>query len=114
MSALTNTELNTLAHRVMDAYVEFDARLGDKQERFPVTQFDQLWRAFHDYCAAMKGRSWLHRDVARVVNGLRVDLGLQIFATPSGVLRRVDRMECLLFSDYDAYPDDNEPSGLKP
>ncbi len=114
MNAPRNTELDTLAQRVTAAYVELDARLSGNSRRFPVAQFNELWRALQDYWSAMRGRSWLHRDVARVVSGLRVDLELEIFATPSDVLRRVDRMECLLFADYDAYPDDDDPSGLKP
>ena len=109
-----NTEFDTLAQRVLDAYAELDAQLGGNRKRFPVAQFNQLLAAVKDYWSAMRGRSWLHRDVARVVSGLRVDLELEIFATPSDVLRRVDRMECLLFADYDAYPDDDDPSGLKP
>ncbi len=113
MSAPGITELDTLAQRVLEARAEFDAGLGGNRRRFPLGEFDQLWTAVLEYSAAMRGRNWLHRDVAREFSGFREYLELEILATPSNVLRRTDRMECILFADYDAYPEDDEPSGLE-
>lgn len=60
----------------------------------------------------MKSRKWLHRDVAREFSGFREYLQLEIFDTPGDALRRADRMEIVLFSDYDAYPDDEQPGSV--
>ncbi len=113
MDTLENPTLDTLAERVLEAHAEFDARLGERGRRFPVAEFDRLWRAVLEYSAAMKSLNWLHRDVARVLSGLREYLELESFKTPPDVVRRADQMECVLFSDYDPYPDDDEPPGFE-
>ncbi len=113
MDALENPALDALAKRIMDAHATFDARLGGRGQRFPIAEFDRLWRAVLEYSAAMTGLEWLHRDVARTLSGFREYLELEIFKTPSDVVRRADQMECVLFSDYDPYPDDAEPPGFK-
>jgi hypothetical protein len=109
MDAAENPILDALANRIMDAHAAFDVRLGGRGQRFPVAEFDRLWRAVLEYSAAMTGLKWLHRDVARTLSGFREYLELGIFKTPPDVVRRADQMECVLFSDYDPYPDDDEP-----
>ncbi len=113
MDALENPTLDDLAKRIMDAHATFDARLGGRGQRFPVAEFDRLWRAVLEYSAAMTGLKWLHRDVARTLSGFREYLELEIFKTPPDVVRKADQMECVLFSDYDPYPDDDEPHGFE-
>lgn len=93
----------------MQARAEFNARLDGHSKQFPVKEFDRLWLAVLEYAAQMKGSKWLHRNVARDFSGFREYLELEIFNTPGHALRRADRMEIILFSDYDAYPDDDEP-----
>ena len=113
MDALENPVLDALAERVLEAYAEFDARLGKRGRRFPVAEFDRLWRAVLEYSAAMKSLKWLHRDVAREFSGFREYLELESFKTPSDAVRRADQMECILFAGYDPYPDDDEPPGFE-
>ncbi len=113
MDALENPTLDALANRVLEAHAEFDARLGERGRRFPVAEFDRLWRTVVEYSAAMKSLKWLHRDVARVLSGLREYLELERFKTPGDAVRRADQMECILFADYDPYPDDDEPPGFE-
>jgi hypothetical protein len=60
----------------------------------------------------MKSLKWLHRDVARELSGLREYLELERFKTPPDAVRRADQMECMLFADYDPYPDDDVPHGV--
>jgi hypothetical protein len=111
MDAPGNKALDALAERVLDARAEFDARLHGRGRRFPVDEFDRLWLAVLEYVAQMKSRKWLHRDVAREFSGFREYLQLEIFDTPGDALRRADRMEVVLFADYDAYPEDDERPG---
>lgn len=113
MDALENPVLDALAERVLEAYAEFDARLGKRGRRFPVAEFDRLWRAVLEYSAAMKSLKWLHRDVAREFSGFREYLELESFKTPSDAVRRADQMECILFAGYDPYLDDDEPPGFE-
>ncbi len=93
----------------MEARVEFETRLPERGKRFPVEEFDRLWLAVLEYATQMKKRKWLHRDVVREFSGFREYLQLEIFNTPGDALRRADRMEILLFNDYDAYPEDDDP-----
>lgn len=72
-------------------------------------EFDRLWLAVTEYSAAMKGLNWLHRDVAREISGFREYLQLELFKTPSDVLRRADQMESILFADQDPYLDYDDP-----
>jgi hypothetical protein len=90
MDALENPALDALAERVLKAYAEFDARLGKRGRRFPLAEFDRLWRAVLEYSAAMKSLKWLHRDVAREFSGFREYLELESFKTPSDAVRRAD------------------------
>lgn len=113
MDALENPVLDALAERVLEAYAEFDARLGKRGRRFPVAEFERLWRAVLEYSAAMKSLKWLHRDVAREFSGFREYLELESFKTPSDAVRRADQMECILFAGYDPYLDDDEPPGFE-
>ncbi len=109
MNTPGNVALDVLAKRVLEARAEFDARLDGRGRRFPMEEFDRLWQAVAEYAAQMKGRKWLHRDVAREFSGFREYLQLEIFDTPGDALQRADRMESVLFADYDAYPEDDRP-----
>ena len=104
-----NSALDALAEQVLYAQAEFDTRLHGHCERFPMKEFDRLWLAVLEYASQMKGRKWIHRDVVREFSGFREHLQLEIFEIPGDALRRADRMEIVLFSDYDAYPEDDEP-----
>ena len=108
MGTTEKATLDAMAERVMTACAEFDARLPVRGTRFPVKEFERLWRAVLQYATEMKGQNWLHRNVAKEFNGFREYLQLEIFKTPGDALRRADRMECLLFADYDAYPEDDD------
>lgn len=105
---LEEAKLKALVDRVMDAYGELDDRLGKRH--FPVNKFNRFWQAVYDYSAAMSEHDWLHRDVAGVVNGLRVYLELEQHKAPSDIWWKIDQMEVLLFSNYNAYPEHGNPN----
>ncbi len=104
---LEEAKLKALVDRVMDTYGELDVRIGKRH--FPVTKFNRFWQAVFDYSAAMSERDWLHRDVAGIVSGLRVYLELQHHKAPSDIWWKIDQMEVLLFSNYNAYPEHGNP-----
>ena len=108
MDTPENKTFDALAERVLEARVEFETQLPERGKRFPVEEFDRLWLAVLDYATQMKKRKWLHRDVVREFRGFREYLQLEIFNTPGDALRRADRMEILLFDDYDPYPEDDD------
>lgn len=107
------TALDALATRVLKAHGEFDARLHESRKRFPDEEFGRLWEAVQAYCTEMKGLDWLHRDVAREISGLREYLALEELGTPGEVLALADRMECILFSDYDPYSGGGDAAALE-
>ncbi len=100
--------VDALADRLLSARAQFDMRLHESRSRFPEKEFDRFWQTFQEYRAGMRGLDWLHRDVAREISGLREYLELEEFMTPGKALAIADRMECILFSDYDPYCDDDE------
>jgi hypothetical protein len=100
--------VDAMAALVLAANSKFDARLHGKRKLFPEEELLELWQALQQYCGLMKGLDWIHRDVAREISGFREYLQLQEFGTPGEALALADRMECLLFSDYDAYSGEGE------
>lgn len=101
--------VDVLATRLLAACAEFDTRLQENRGCFPDKEFGRLWQTVREYCAGMKGLGWLHREVAREISGLREYLQLEEFRTPGKALAMADRMECILFSDYDPYFRGEEP-----
>jgi hypothetical protein len=101
--------VDSMAAVVLAAYSKFDARLHGKRKMFPEQELFGLWQALQQYCGLMKGLGWIHRDVAREISGFREYLQLPKFGAPGEALALADRMECLLFSDYDAHSDGGEP-----
>jgi len=100
--------VDATAALVLAAYSKFDARLHGKRKLFPDEEFLELWQALQKYCGLMKGLDWIHRDVAREISGFREHLQLQELGAPGEALALADRMECLLFSDHDAYSCEGE------
>ena len=95
--------LDALSQRVIESRAEFDFQLHRSKHRFPIDEFNRFWRAFLDYCAGMEGSNWLHKDVIREVNGLRQQLKMGIFKTPSDALQKAESMRHILFDGYDPY-----------
>ena len=91
----------------MEAHSELDDHLGNR--RFPIVEYNGLWRAVFDYSVAMRERNWLHRDVVGVVNGLQDYMELRNHKAPPDIWWKIDQMEALLFCGYNAYPEHGSP-----
>jgi hypothetical protein len=107
---LENIKLKALADHVVEVYSDLDNCLG--KHRFPIVEFNRFWQAVYDYSAAMKEFDWLHRNVAGIVNGLHDYLELESHKAPSDIWWKIDQMEVLLFSGYNAYPEHGRPNDL--
>ena len=77
-----------------------------------MVEFNLLFDAVVSYTNCLGDENWLHRDLARVISGIREFLQLKEFKTPGHVLAKADRMETMVFSGYDPYHEGPEPPGL--
>jgi hypothetical protein len=111
MSLMVNIDVDRLAEEVMNAYVEFDARLHGKG-RFPNRHLKTLLNAVVCYVGATKDEKMIHRSIASALSGLRDILSLQTSRVSDRVIADTNRLECMLFSGYDPHFEGDEPPGL--
>jgi hypothetical protein len=100
-----------LAEAVVAARVELDVALAGGK-RWPRAEFLRLVEAVLAYTRATTGRQMIHRGVACAVSGLREYLDVASKRVPGSALAEADRLEVLVFSDYDPRFDGDEPPGL--
>lgn len=111
MTFMHNTDSNKLAEDVVDAYAEFESHLYEKGP-FPMFYFTAFFEAAVHYTESMKNSPMIHRNVASSINGLRDILELKSSRAPGQAISNADRLECMLFSEYDPYFEGHEPPGL--
>ncbi len=75
-------------------------------------QFRAFWAVTKRYAELTKSDSLIHRSVAGAVNGLLDFLEVERKRVPGDVLRDAERLQCLLFSEYDPHFEGDEPPGL--
>ena len=105
---LDDGTLKALAEQVVETYADFDENL--RKRRFPTTEFERFRGAVFDYAMAMQERDWLNCDVADIINSLQNYVMLACHNAPSDILWKIDQMEVLIFSGYDAYSEHGRPS----
>ena len=105
-----DSDTDKLAENVMDAYVEFQSRFNGKGP-FPMNYFQTFFEVAVRYIESVKNSPMIHRNVASTISDLREILELTSSRTPGGIAD-VDRLECMLFSEYDPYFEGHEPPGL--
>jgi hypothetical protein len=111
MTSMPNTDSDKLAEDVINAYAEFDMHLHEKGP-FPMFYFMAFFEAAFRYIESMKNSPMIHRNVASSINGLRDMLQLKSSRAPGKAIRDADRLECMLFSEYDPHFEGDEPLGL--
>ena len=74
--------------------------------------FKAFFEAVVRYTEAIKNSPMVHRKVASVVNGLREILELKSSRALGHAISDADRLECMLFSEYDPHFEGDEPPGL--
>ena len=96
---------------VLQRWLDFQNALSDKR-KYPVQEFKSFVEAARRYIALSKGDPLIHRNVANAINGLTDSLEVERKRVPEDVLREAERLECLLFAEYDPHFEGDEPPGL--
>ncbi|MFT3768457.1 MAG: hypothetical protein QM820_34345 [Minicystis sp.] len=97
-----------LAEAVAKARGALDVALAGGR-RWPRAEFQRLTEAVLAYTRSTAGEEMIHRTVASAVSGLREDLELAGRRVPGDALAEADRLEVMLFSDYDPHFEGDEP-----
>ena|SRR3989337_2526872 len=105
-----NTNGDKLAEDVMNAYADFETHFYAKGP-FPMLYFKAFFEVVVRYTETIKNSPMINRKVASAVNGLREMLEKSSHA-PGQAISDADRLECMLFSEYDPYFEGDEPPGL--
>ena len=96
---------------VLQRWLDFQNALSDKG-KYPVQQFKSFVEAARRYIDLSKGDPLIHRKVAQAINGLADFLEVERKRVPSDVVWEAERLECLLFGEYDPHFEGEEPPGL--
>jgi hypothetical protein len=107
----TDKEIGKLAEGVLKAYAQLESGLYGKG-RFPISDFRLFFEATVRYIEATKEAAMIHRSIASIVSALRDELTLQAVQAPDEAISDAERLECMLFSEYDPYFKGHEPPGL--
>jgi hypothetical protein len=108
---MCNADRDKLAEEVMEAYGELNIRRFAKG-RFPMSHFNTFSNAVVRYADASKNEKMIHKNVAGAVNGFREILELESSRAPGKAIAGADRLECILFSEYDPHFEGDEPPGF--
>ena len=109
---MPSPEKDRLAAEATECWVDFQQGLSSDKRKYPIQQFKAFWAVTKRYAELTRSDPLIHRSVAEAVNGLTDFLEVERKRVPDQVLRDADRLECLLFSGYDPYFEENEPPGL--
>src|SRR5262249_687052 len=96
---------------VLQRWLDFQNALSGKR-KYPVPQFKSFVEAVRRYIELSKDDPLIHRNVAKAINGLTAFLEVERKRVPGDVLWEADRLECLLFGEYDPDFESDEPPGL--
>jgi len=95
----------------LQRWLDFQNTLSSER-KYPVQQFKSFVEAARRYIELTKGDPLIHRNVAKAINGLTDFLEVERKRVPGDVLSEAERLECLLFGEYDPHFEGNEPPGL--
>ena len=101
-----------LAAGAIDRWGDFQEGLTAVKRKYPTIQFQAFWSATKRYAELTKADALIHKQVAVAVHGLVDYLSAERKRVPGDVLRDAERLECLLFMEYDPCFGGNEPPGL--
>ncbi len=96
---------------VLQRWLDFQNTLSSER-KYPVQQFKSFVEAARRYIELTKGDPLIHRNVAKAINGLTDFLEVERKRVPGDVLCEAERLECLLFGEYDPHFEGDEPPGL--
>ena len=109
---MSSAEKDRLAAEAMQCWADFQEGLSSDKQKYPVQQFRAFWAVTKRYAELTKSDSLIHRSVAGAVSGLLDFLEVERKRVPGDILRDAERLQCLLFSEYDPHFEGDEPPGL--
>ena len=109
---MPTSQKDQLAAEVIDRWEDFQESLASVKRKYPIQQFQAYWSATKRYAELTKADALIHKRVAAAVHGLVDFLSAERKRVPSDVLRDAERLECLLFMEYDPCFEGDEPPGL--
>jgi hypothetical protein len=96
---------------VLQRWLDFQNALSGER-KYRVQQFKSFVESARRYIELSKGDPLIHRNVATAINGLTDFLEVERKRVPGDVLCEAERLECLLFGEYDPHFEGDEPPGL--
>jgi len=106
---MPSLEMDRLATEAMQCWADFQEDLSSDRQKYPLQQFRAFWAVTKRYAELTRSDPLIHRSVAGAVNGLVDFLEAERKCVPGDVLRDAERLECLLFSEYDPHFEGDEP-----
>jgi hypothetical protein len=110
---MRTSEKDFLVAEVAERHVGFEMAFSDKRKH-PVREFRAFWEAGLRYAELTKRDPLTHRSVVSAVKGLKDFVTAGRRRVPEQVVRDAERLESLLFSEYDPYfegDESDEPPG---
>lgn len=111
MKTMTLVQKDKLAKKVVEDWYDFQNTLRDKR-KYPTEKFNAIFHSARNYAEVTRRHRLIHRDVAKIINGLVEQLEHERKRVPGQVLYDADRLDCLFFCGYDPHFEGDEPPGL--
>jgi len=108
---MSSPEKDRLAAEAMQCWADFQKAFPQTSRNIPFNSFELLG-GHKALCELTKSDSLIHRSVAGAVSGLLDFLEVERKRVPGDILRDAERLQCLLFSEYDPHFEGDEPPGL--
>jgi hypothetical protein len=109
---MTDAEKAALAALFEERWVDFQMSLSDSKRKYPALQFKKFAQAVRSYIEQSRDGPLVHRKVVQVLNGLADCLKEERNRIPNEILEEADRLEYLMFAEYDPHFGGDEPPGL--
>jgi hypothetical protein len=97
--------------KVVDDLYDFQDALMEKG-KYPKEKFNAFFHSAWTYAEGTRRQRLIHREVAKIINGLVEKLEQERKRVPGQALYDADRLDCLFFCGYDPHFESDEPRGL--
>ena len=108
---MPSLEMDRLATEAMQCWADFQEGLSSDKRKYPLQQFRAFWAVTKRYAELTRSDPLIHRSVAVRLMDLSIS-SKRKKCVPGNVLRDAERLECLLFREYDPHFEGDEPPGL--
>ena len=112
MDGFEGSELDRLSVEVQETWGSFQEACGRNKRKYPREEFLRFVTAVRRYADESREAPLLHREVVVAVHRLSDFIRLERKRVPGEVLYEADRLECVLFLEFDPHFEGDEPPGL--